>query len=238
MNCPTHCLIYGTRKLRSYRDLPIRYADFGRLHRYERSGADQRPHPRALLLPRTTRTSSVPPKTTIQRRGPHDGRPDDPARSTDTFGFEDVLIELSTRPEKATGLGGRAVEAGGEPTSPRALDAHRHRVGATKPTRATGAFYGPKIDFQVDDAAGPLAGSSARCSSTISFPSASTSPSSVTTATSTVTVMLHRAMLGSLERFLGILIEHTAGLVPGRGWHPYRRLSCRCRRSSSTTAAR
>ena len=148
MNCPTHCLIFGTRK-RSYRDLPIRYADFGRLHRYERTGVTS-----GLTRVRTFAQDDAHIFCTeeqIERRG---------LRAASrcileiyrTFGFADVDDRsLGTRPEKSIGSdelweraeararGGARGESRSAPTSINAGD---------------GAFYGPKIDFRVKDALG------------------------------------------------------------------------------------
>ena len=144
MNCPTHCLIYGTR-LRSYRDLPIRYADFGRLHRYEKSGV----------------TSGLTRVRTFCQDDAHIFCTEEQVESEvvsvvrmildlyRTFEFSDLLIELSTRPEKSIGTDQMWEQAEGG--LQRALEGEGidYTVNA-----GDGAFYGPKIDFQVKDAIG------------------------------------------------------------------------------------
>jgi threonyl-tRNA synthetase len=203
MNCPTHCLIYGTR-LRSYRDLPIRYADFGRLHRYERSG----------VVSGLTRV-----RTFCQDDG-HifctEEQVQDEVQSVvsmiqrvyEAFGFEDVLIELSTRPEKR--LGDDALWDRAE----KALAGALERQGIPYEVNAgDGAFYGPKIDFQVRDAIG-RSWQLGTVQLDYQMPERFELAYIGADGEEHRPVMLHRAMLGSLERFFGILIEHTAGAFP------------------------
>jgi threonyl-tRNA synthetase len=144
MNCPTHCLIYGTR-LRSYRDLPIRYADFGRLHRYERSGVTS-----GLTRVRTFAQDDAHIFCTAEQISEEVlGAVDTILEIYDTFGFEDIVIELSTRPEKSLGtaeMWDRAESALKEALASRDIDFQINE--------GDGAFYGPKIDFQVRDALG------------------------------------------------------------------------------------
>ena len=132
MNCPTHCLIYGTQ-LRSYRDLPIRYADFGRLHRYERSG----------------QTTGLTRVRSFAQDDAHVFCTEEHIESEvhmmvdmileiyRTFGFEEVDIELSTRPEKA--LGSEAAWRKAEAALAAALD--KLEV-AWRVDEGAGAFYG------------------------------------------------------------------------------------------------
>ncbi|MBP1626997.1 MAG: Ser-tRNA(Thr) hydrolase [Holophagaceae bacterium] len=203
MNCPTHCLIYGTDK-HSYRDLPIRYADFGRIHRYERSGVTQG----------LTRV-----RTFCQDDGhiictPEQMKPEMAAFFTflrevyATFGFEDVQVALSTRPEQRLGSDEVWDQAEGA-----LADALQEAGVAYHINPGEGAFYGPKIEFQVLDALrrpwqlGTVQvdySMPARFGLTYIKPDGSEG----------TPVMLHRAILGSLERFIGILIEHCAGAFP------------------------
>ena len=203
MNCPTHCLIFGTR-LRSFRDLPIRYADFGRLHRYERSG----------VVTGLTRV-----RTFCQDDG-HIFCTEDQIEAEvttvvemiqqlyATFGFDEVLIELSTRPEKRLGsdeMWDRAEEA--------LAAALRSREIAFEVNAGDGAFYGPKIDFQVRD----ILGRSWQLGTVqldYQMPERFDLGYVGSDGAEHRPVMIHRAMFGSLERFLGILIEHTAGAFP------------------------
>ena len=205
MNCPTHCLIFATRK-RSYRDLPIRYADFGRLHRYERSGVTS-----GLTRVRSFAQDDGHIFCTEAQIG---------AEVRDlitmyfsvyrTFGFDEIQVNFSTRPEKS--IGSDELWAQAEGALKEALEANLG-VGGYTLNAGDGAFYGPKIDFQLKDALGrwwqlgtiqldyqlPQRFELEYVAADGSFPRP---------------VMIHRAMLGSLERFLGILIEHTAGAFP------------------------
>lgn len=205
MNCPTHCLIFGTRK-RSYRDLPIRYADFGRLHRYERSGVTS-----GLTRVRSFAQDDGHIFCTEEQIGAE-------VRALiemyfavyRTFGFDEIKVNFSTRPEKS--IGSDELWAQAEAALKGALEANLG-VGGYFVDAGDGAFYGPKIDFQLKDALGrwwqlgtiqldyqmPRAFELEYVAADGSFPRP---------------VMIHRAMLGSLERFLGILIEHTAGAFP------------------------
>ena len=203
MNCPTHCLIYGTR-LRSYRDLPIRYADFGRLHRYERSG----------VISGLTRVRS------FAQDDAHVFCTDEQIEDEvidcvetilsiyETFGFSDLLIEVSTRPEKAIGsaeLWQRAEAA--------LLDALRRREIEFQVNEGDGAFYGPKIDFQVKDALG-RSWQLGTVQLDYQMPERFGLAYTGADGAEHTPVMIHRAMLGSLERFIGILIEHLGGAFP------------------------
>ncbi len=203
MNCPTHCLIYGTA-LRSYRDLPVRYADFGRLHRYERSGVTS-----GLTRVRSFSQDDAHVFCTQEQveeevlalvsmiRGIYD-----------TFGFDDLVIELSTRPEKR--LGSEALWDRAEAALAAALDAAAidYEVNA-----GDGAFYGPKIDFQVADAIG-RSWQLGTVQLDYQLPERFELTYVGADGEEHRPVMIHRAMLGSLERFMGILIEHTAGAFP------------------------
>jgi threonyl-tRNA synthetase len=203
MNCPTHCLIYRTR-LRSYRDLPIRYADFGRLHRYERSGVVT-----GLTRVRTFCQDDAHIFCTEEQVAAEVSKVMDMIlRIYETFGFAGVVIELSTRPEKRIGsdeLWDRA-----EASLSAALEARgvEYEINA-----GDGAFYGPKIDFQVKDVIGR-----AWQLGTIQLDYQMPERFGLTyigkDGDEHRPVMIHRAMLGSLERFFGILIEHTAGAFP------------------------
>jgi threonyl-tRNA synthetase len=203
MNCPTHCLIYGSRR-RSYRDLPIRYADFGRLHRYERSGVVT-----GLTRVRTFCQDDAHAFLT------EDQIEDEVMAVTEmilhiyrTFDFEKVGIEVSTRPEKRLGTDEMWDRAEGALRS--ALDKHgiEYSVHAGE-----GAFYGPKIDFQVEDAIG-RAWQLGTIQLDYQMPERFALKYAGADGAEHRPVMIHRAMMGSLERFLGILIEHTAGAFP------------------------
>ena len=203
MNCPTHCLIYGTA-LRSYRDLPIRYADFGRLHRNERSGAVS-----GLTRVRTFCQDDAHVFLT------EDQIEDEVHRLVDlihgiykTFEFDEILVELSTRPEKR--LGDDALWDRAEAGLKNALD----KIGVDyEINEGDGAFYGPKIDFQIRDAIG-RSWQLGTIQLDYQLPERFDLKYIGADGDEHRPVMIHRAMLGSLERFLGILIEHTVGAFP------------------------
>jgi threonyl-tRNA synthetase len=203
MNCPTHCLIYSTG-LRSYRDLPIRYSDFGRLHRYERSGVTSgltrvrsfaQDDAHVFCTPEQVESEVLMMVAMI--RGIYD-----------TFGFDDLLIELSTRPAKR--LGADELWDRAETALAAALDGQGigYQVNA-----GDGAFYGPKIDFQVKDAIGRY-WQLGTVQLDYQLPERFGLEYVGADGETHRPVMIHRAMLGSLERFMGILIEHTAGAFP------------------------
>ncbi len=203
MNCPGHCLLFGTQK-HSYRDLPIRYADFGRLHRYERSGVTH-----GLTRVRTFCQDDAHIYCT-----PEQIKVEMAAflallkEVYDTFGFDGTRVALSTRPEKR--LGSEAIWDAAEGALGEALD----EAGIPYTLNpGEGAFYGPKIEFQVLDALKrpwQLGTLQVDYSMPERFDLTYTQPD----GTEGRPVMLHRAILGSLERFMGILVEHTAGAFP------------------------
>ena len=203
MNCPTHCLIYGTR-LRSYRDLPIRYADFGRLHRYERSGVTS-----GLTRVRTFAQDDAHIFCTDEQISDEVlGAVDTILEIYETFGFEDIVIELSTRPEKSLGTAEMWKRA--EQALRRALES---RDISFQVNEGEGAFYGPKIDFQVRDALGRY-WQLGTVQLDYQMPERFGLGYVGSDGAEHRPVMIHRAMLGSIERFLGILIEHTGGALP------------------------
>jgi threonyl-tRNA synthetase len=203
MNCPAHFLYYQTR-LWSYRDLPVRFADFGRLHRYERSGVTA-----GLTRVRTFSQDDA------HIFAPFDKIEDEIFRFLDfvdavyaAFGFTDVEISLGLRPDKR--IGADELWDRGEAALASALK-KVNRAHVVTP--GDGAFYGPKIDFRVKDALGrPWQLGTIQCdfehgeSFDLTYIGEDGKPHRP--------VVLHRAILGSVERFLGILIEHTAGNFP------------------------
>lgn len=203
MNCPCHMLIFGTKQ-HSYKELPIRMADFGRLHRYERSG---------VTAGLTRVRSFCQDDAHIFVREDQIG---DEVASVikmikevyEVFGLSDPLVYLSTRPEKRLGsddLWDRAEAALENAIKVNGLD--------YKINEADGAFYGPKIDFNVKDALGRYFQLS-----TIQLDYQLPARFKLDYVTENngraQPVVIHRAVLGSLERFFGILIEHTAGALP------------------------
>jgi threonyl-tRNA synthetase len=203
MNCPTHCLIFATR-LRSYRDLPIRYADFGRLHRYERSGVTN-----GLFRVRSFSQDDAHIFCTEEQIE------SEVLSVTEmilelyrTFGFEEARIELSTRPAKRIGsdeLWDRAEGALARTLEGRGL-AHQVNPG-------DGAFYGPKIDFHVQDALG-RSWQLGTVQLDYQMPQRFGLKYVAADGSEQQPVMIHRAMLGSVERFLAILLEQTGGAFP------------------------
>jgi threonyl-tRNA synthetase len=203
MNCPTHCLIFATR-LRSYRDLPIRYADFGRLHRYERSGVTA-----GMFRVRSFCQDDAHVFCTEEQIQPEVLRLATMIHEIyATFGFQDAQVELSTRPAKRIGsdeLWDRAEGALKEALESRGL--------AYKINPGDGAFYGPKIDFHVQDALG-RSWQLGTIQLDYQMPQRFGLTYVGADGAEHTPVMLHRAMLGSLERFMAILIEQTYGAFP------------------------
>ena len=203
MNCPSHCLIYRNGR-HSYRDLPIRYADFGRLHRYERSGVTH-----GLTRVRTfcqddAHIYCTPDQMKVEMASFL-------AFITNvyhTFGFDEMRVELSTRPESRLGSDEMWDQAEGALAGALADAGVPYQINA-----GDGAFYGPKIDFSVLDALKrpwQLGTLQVDYSMPARFGLIYVKPD----GGEGVPVMLHRAILGSLERFMGILIEHCAGAFP------------------------
>ena len=203
MNCPGHHLLFKESHW-SYRDLPVRFADFGRLHRYERSGV----------------TAGLTRVRTFSQDDGHIYVAADQVESEilafvqfldsvySTFGFEDVEISVGLRPPSRMGSDENWDR------SEQALESALKAIGRPyELTPGDGNFYGPKIDFRVKDAIGrPWQ------LGTMQYDSAQPESFDLTyigeDGKAHRPVVLHRAILGSVERFLGILIEHTAGNFP------------------------
>jgi threonyl-tRNA synthetase len=205
MNCPGHCLVFATR-LRSYRDLPIRYADFGRLHRYEKSGVTS-----GLTRVRSFSQDDAHVFCTEEQIG---GEIEAAAGMIleiyRTMGFSDIKIELSTRPSKSIGTAETWAHA--ESTLEGALQSVFGKDGYSI-NPGDGAFYGPKIDFQIADALGRW-WQLGTLQLDYQLPQRFDLKYVGADGAEHRPVMIHRAMLGSLERFLGILVEHTSGAFP------------------------
>ncbi len=203
MNCPSHCVLFGTLK-HSYRDLPLRYADFGRLHRFEKSGATHG----------LTRVRSFCQDDAHVFCTP-DQIEDEILKvvkmifhTFDLFGFTDMQIFLSTRPEKR--VGSDEVWDKAEGGLKKTLD----RLGRPyKINPGDGAFYGPKIDFIVKDALKrPWQLSTVQLD--FNLPDRFDLNYTAADNSQQRPVMIHRAVLGSLERFIGVLTEHVGGAFP------------------------
>ena len=203
MNCPTHCLMYS-EELHSYRELPIRFADFGRLHRFERSG----------VVHGLTRVRSFCQDDAHIFCAPEQIQEE--IRSViamirhmnETFGFNETRVYLSTRPEKSIGSDEAWENAERALREVLASESVEFRLNA-----GDGAFYGPKIDFCVLDAVG-REWQLSTVQLDFSLPERFDLGFVDTEGKQKRPVMIHRAVLGSLERYLGILIEHTAGALP------------------------
>ena len=203
MNCPSHAIMFGSR-LHSYRDLPVRYADFGRLHRYEPSG----------VTAGLTRVRSFAQDdahifcTEEQVEAEVNAFIDMLLEVYHLFAFEDVKIDLSTRPEKSVG----SDEMWSLAT--RLLDEALTRRGVEfNIAEGEGAFYGPKIDFMVSDAL-QRRHQLGTCQLDFQMPERFGLEYVTADDGRAQPVMVHRAVLGSIERFMGILIEHTGGSFP------------------------
>jgi threonyl-tRNA synthetase len=203
MNCPGHTLIYAARK-HSYRDLPLRIADFGRLHRYERSGVTAGLTRVRSFAQDDAHIFCAPDQ--IETEISHLIRM---LREVyRTFQFGEMQVKLSTRPQDFIGLPEvweKAEAALAQALSNEAID--------YKINPGDGAFYGPKIDFVVLDA---LRRSWQLATIQLDFFLPERFDLVYTSAGGTEErpVMIHRALLGSIERFMGILIEHCAGAFP------------------------
>lgn len=203
MNCPGHCLMFSEKKW-SYRELPVRFADFGRLHRFERSGVTH-----GLTRVRTFAQDDAHIFCTPEQMESEILNFIKLLQTIyDHFGFQDVQVALATRPESA--LGSPELWHSSEATLKQALE----RAGLTYQVNpGEGAFYGPKIEFQVKDAlerAWQLGTLQVDYSMPERFDLGYITPEGHAVRP----VMLHRAVLGSIERFMGILIEHCAGHLP------------------------
>jgi threonyl-tRNA synthetase len=203
MNCPGHLLIYKST-LHSYRDLPMKMAEFGRVHRHELSGVLH-----GLFRVRCFTQDDAHIFTTPEQL-------EDAITETiqfvqhvyDVFGFDDYHMELSTRPEKSIG----SDEMWDNATS--ALQNALEKLGINyKLNPGDGAFYGPKIDFHVKD----CLRRSWQCGTIqvdFSMPERFDISYIGPDGRKCRPVMVHRAIVGSLERFIGVLLEHTAGNLP------------------------
>ncbi|WEW54697.1 threonyl-tRNA synthetase [Emydomyces testavorans] len=213
MNCPGHCLLFKSQKW-SYRDLPVRYADFSPLHRNEVSG-------------------SLSGLTRVRRFHQDDGhifcRPQQIGKEiqlalnfTDTviktFGLEEYRLVLSTRPEKDF-IGSLERWDAAESQLKTALEKSGRRWEINE---GDGAFYGPKIDFQLQDSDGKFHQLSTiqldmnlpqRFGLQYMVPEGEEDYDAATSG-KVVPVMIHRAIFGSLERFFALLIEHYNGRWP------------------------
>jgi threonyl-tRNA synthetase len=203
MNCPAHIQIYN-HGLKSYRDLPLRLAEFGSCHRNEPSGTLH-----GLMRVRNFVQDDAHIFCTEEQIL------DEVLAFNDLlyevyrdFGFEDVLVKLSTRPEKRVGedeLWDKAEKSLEDALNKRGLD------WELQP--GEGAFYGPKIEYSLRDCLNRV-WQLGTIQLDFSMPGRLGATYIAEDNSKQVPVMLHRAILGSIERFIGILIEHYAGAFP------------------------
>lgn len=203
MNCPCHVQIYN-QGLKSYRDLPLRFAEFGSCHRNELSGALH-----GLMRVRGFVQDDAHIFCTEEQIQEEVAAFIDFLHAVyDAFGFHDVIYRLSTRPENRVGSDADWDRA--EDALARAMDA-KNLPWETLP--GEGAFYGPKIEFSLRDSIGRVW----QCGTMqvdFSMPGRLGAEYVAEDGSRRVPVMLHRAILGSFERFIGILIEHHEGRFP------------------------
>lgn len=203
MNCPGHMLIYKTR-VRSYRDLPMRWAELGTVYRYERSGVIQGLFRVRGFTQDDAHIFCRPDQLNeeimgVIKLGVH---------ILQSFGFADFQIRLATRPEKYVGT----IE-----NWDRATDALKKAIETTgipfniAPGEAV--FYGPKADIDIKDCLG-RAWQCFTAQVDFNLPERFDLVYTARDGTQPRPIMIHRALLGSLERFFGILIEHYAGAFP------------------------
>jgi threonyl-tRNA synthetase len=203
MNCPGHIQIFKNG-LKSYRDLPFKIAEFGKVHRFEPSGALH-----GLMRVRAFTQDDAHIFITEQQIADEVLKVNDLILSIyQDFGFSDVRIKFSDRPEKR--IGEDAVWDKAEAALMQALEASGRPWTLNK---GEGAFYGPKLEYVLRDAIGR----DWQCGTVqvdLNMPGRLGAFYIDEHSNKVTPVMLHRAMFGSLERFTGIMIEHYAGHLP------------------------
>ncbi|MGR7997484.1 MULTISPECIES: threonine--tRNA ligase [unclassified Xanthobacter] len=209
MNCPGHVQIFK-HGLKSYRDLPMRLAEFGAVHRYEPSGALH-----GLMRVRGFTQDDAHIFCTEEQMAAECLKINDLILSTYAdFGFDEIIVKLSTRPEKR--VGSDAVWDHAEEVMTRVLKQIEEASGGRIKTGilpGEGAFYGPKFEYTLRDAIGR----EWQCGTTqvdFNLPERFGAFYVDADGLKKTPVMIHRAICGSMERFTGILIEHFAGHFP------------------------
>ncbi|MGH6869161.1 MAG: threonine--tRNA ligase, partial [Methylocella sp.] len=206
MNCPGHVQIFKNG-LKSYRDLPLTIAEFGVVHRYEPSGAIF-----GLMRVRAFTQDDAHIFCTEDQIMEESLKVNDLILSIyRDFGFEDIVIKLATRPEKRVGSDAAWDQA--EAALSRVLETLKGRGATTAVNPGEGAFYGPKLEYTLRDAIGR----EWQCGTTqvdFNLPGRLGAFYIGPDSEKKTPVMIHRAVFGSLERFIGILIEHFAGHLP------------------------
>jgi len=203
MNCPGGMLVYKSEQ-HSYRDFPLRMAELVQVHRHEMSGVLHGLFRVRCFTQDDAHIFCLPGQVEDEILGVIDLI----RRMYRTFGFDKVHVELSTRPEKSIG------SAEMWETAERALAAALERAGLEYVLNpGDGAFYGPKIDFHIEDVMGRT-WQCATCQLDFIMPERLDLEYVGEDNQRHRPVMLHRVVLGSIERFLGILIEHYGGALP------------------------
>ena len=203
MNCPGGLLVYKSRR-RSYRELPLRWAELGQVHRHEMSGVLHGLFRVRYFTQDDAHIFCTPEQLEDEVRGVLRFM----LHIYADFGFSDVRIELSTRPDGSIGTDDMWATA--EDALRNVLESEGTNYQLNP---GDGAFYGPKIDFHIRD----VMGRSWQCGTIqVDFAMPETLDITYTGADNEEhrPVMVHRAMLGSIERFMGILLEHYGGNLP------------------------
>ncbi|HEX3294892.1 MAG TPA: threonine--tRNA ligase [Solirubrobacterales bacterium] len=203
MNCPGACLVFASRR-HSYRELPLRLAEFGLVSRWEREGVLH-----GLLRVRAFTQDDAHVFCTLDQVT---DEVDSICTAIDElyerFGFDDVRVELSTRPEKSIGTDEQWEQA--EAALRQALERQGRDYDVSP---GEGTFYGPKIDFHITDALG-RSWQCGTCQLDFQMPERFELTYTGADNAEHRPAMIHRALLGSMERFAGILIEHYGGRFP------------------------
>jgi len=203
MNCPCHMLMFKHYKY-SYRDLPLRYADFGRLHRYEKAGAVA-----GLTRVRTFCQDDAHVFLEMESiQNEIQMLMEMFFTCYEHFGFKNIKINLSTRPEKKSGSDETWDQA--ENALKLALEGSGHEYTVKE---GDGAFYGPKIDVEIADALNRYH-QLGTIQLDFQLPERFGLKYMNKEGTESQPVVIHRALLGSLERFIGVYLEHVAGAFP------------------------
>jgi threonyl-tRNA synthetase len=203
MNCPGHIQLYN-QGLKSHRDLPLRIAEFGVVHRNEPSGTLHG----LMRARRFTQDDAHVFCTEAQLQDEVATLIDMVFETYRDFGFDDIALALSLRPDQRVGsdaLWDKAEQALAQALEAKGLD--------FKVQPGEGAFYGPKIEFTLHDSIG-RAWQCGTIQVDFSMPARLGAHYIAEDNSKQVPVMIHRAILGSVERFIGILLEHYAGQLP------------------------
>jgi len=203
MNCPGHILIYQS-KIRSYRELPLRLFELGTVYRHEKGGVLH-----GLMRVRGFTQDDAHIFCTPEQIKPEiKGIIDFVLKAMNDFGFPDLSIELSTRPEKFIGT-----EEDWQKATLALEDSLKEKNLEYEINPQEGAFYGPKIDIKIKDAL-KRKWQCATIQCDFALPARFNLEFIDAQGARKQPIMLHRVILGSLERFIGVLIEHYAGSLP------------------------